>query len=191
VQRSVPRLLPSFVSRWAVVQVLLHGALLGMAVAPADAQMVKSLFPAGQSADGYYVPFDGQGKLEVGILAELNGKRPVTLGARIEITEEHHAVQEKSFESEAQLVAAGRRGSGGRDQWYLQGFVWTIGCGADGREVEIGGEVVGASPVEFVIAVGAVAPRESGDELVLIPDSIAESSSKRVVCGEYAPLPRP
>jgi hypothetical protein len=90
-----------------------------------------------------------------------------------------------------ELVAAGRRGSGGRDQWYLQGFVWTIGCSADGREVEIAGEVAGASPLDLVIEVGVAMPREEGEALSLVPDSIAESSVKRVVCGEYAPLPKP
>jgi len=173
------------------VQLVLAAGLLLLVAPPAHAQMVKSLFPAGQSADGYYVPFNGTGKLEVGVLAELGGKRPVALGARIEVNKQRHAVQEKSFATDAELVAVGRRGSGGRDQWYLQGFVWTIGCSADGREVEIAGEVAGTSPLELVIEVGIALPREAGGELILVPDSIAESSAKRVVCGEYAPLPKP
>ena len=189
--RRLHRLFVSVVPAWALVHLALQAALLAGAAPPASAQMVKSLFPAGQSADGYYVPFDGRGTLEVGVLAELNGKRPVSLAARIEVTKQHHAVQEQAFATDAELVAAGRRGSGGRDQWYLQGFAWTIGCSADGRDVEIGGEAVGTSPVEFVIEVGIAAPREPEDEVTLIPDSIAESSAKRVVCGEYAPLPKP
>jgi hypothetical protein len=175
----------------ALAQLVLAVALLLLVAPSAHAQMVKSLFAAGQSADGYYVPFNGTGKLEVGVLAELGSKRPITLGARIEVNKQRHAVQERSFATDVELVAAGRRGSGGRDQWYLQGFVWTIGCSADGREVEIGGEVAGASPLDLVIEVGVAMPREAGEALSLVPDSIAESSVKRVVCGEYAPLPKP
>ena len=56
--------------------------------------------------------------------------------------------------------------------------------------VTIDGKKVGPSPVDFVIEIGVLRYLEIEDEeMQLIKDSIAESRKKRVICGEFTPLP--
>jgi hypothetical protein len=167
---------------------ILAASLLG-GTGAAVAQEVESIFIAGQNTDGYYVAIAGAGKLEAAILVDLRDERPARLGARIEVKKRYHAEQEIHYADTAALAASGRQGSGGRDQWYLPGFTWTIGCSADGRVVKFNEEAVGKSPVDFVIQVGIIAPSEEGEPMRLLGDSIAESGKKRVMCGKYSPLP--
>lgn len=156
---------------------------------PARAQQVESIFIAGVSSDGYYVANDSMGKLEVAILGDLEEERPITLGARVEVLKHDHALQTVSFPSTAELVGAGRRASGGRDQWYLPIFLWVIACSSDGQVVTFNGDTVGHSPVDFIIEAGVAVLDPSTEEMILATDTIARSSKKRVVCGTYAPLP--
>jgi len=83
-----------------------------------------------------------------------------------------------------------REGSEGLDQWYLPAFTGSIGCTEDGHTISINGNEVGTSPVDFIIEVGVLRFLEAGDEsMQLIKDSLAESRKKRIICGEYTPLP--
>ena len=155
---------------------------------PAAGQVIEALFPAGQSSDGYYVPYNGSGKLVVGVLAGLEEQRPITLGARVRASGKLLALQTKHFESDVELFKVGRRSTLARDQWYLQGFAWVVSCNKDG-EVTFNGDVLGPSPAQFVIEVGVV--REVEETVTLSSESIAASSDKQIVCGELAPLPAP
>jgi hypothetical protein len=163
--------------------------LAAMGVDSARAQQVESIFIAGVSSDGYYVANDSMGKLEVAILGDLQEERPINLGARVEVLKHDHALQTVSFPSTAELVGAGRRASGGRDQWYLPIFLWVIGCSSDGQAVTFNGDTVGQSPVDFIIEAGVAVLDPATEEMILAADTIARSSKKRVVCGTYAPLP--
>lgn len=160
----------------------------------ASGQQVESIFIAGHNADGYYVTNAGAGRLDVAILVDLRDERPAHLGARIEVKKRHHAEKEVSYSSTADLVAAGRKGSGGRDRWYLPSFSWRVSCTPDGRKVLFDGVVVGKSPLDFVIQAGLTTPHADGDKadeegFALEGDSVAESDKKRLLCGKYTPLP--
>ena len=93
----------------------LVGYALALAVSSgAHAQEVESLFLTGQDAAGYYISNAGRAKLEVAVLVDLNGERPIALGARIEIKKRFFAAKQVNDETTTGLVAAGRQGSVGR-----------------------------------------------------------------------------
>jgi len=165
--------------------------LTAMGADTVRAQQVESIFIAGVDSEGYYIANGATGKLEAAVLADLRDERPITLGARIEVLKLDHALQVVTFSSTAELVAAGRRASDGRDQWYLPKFSWIVGCSSDGRAVTFNGETVGRSPVDFAIEVGIAVLDDSDGEVFLAGDTITTSSKKRVVCGKYTPLPAP
>ena len=156
----------------------------------ADAQQVESIFMPGQNAEGYYVANSGLGKLEVSLLAELREIRPISMRARVIVEKQFYAEQKMTFETTAKLSLNGRQGSKGLDQWYLPAFSWEIGCSEDGQIVTINGYEVGSSPIEIVIEVGLLRFQKPDDEAMkLVKDSVAESRKKRIICGEYTPLP--
>ncbi len=161
--------------------------LLGNAAA---AQEVESIFMPGQKAEGYYVANSGLGKLDVSLLAELRDVRPIAFRARVVVDERYFGEQEVTFDTTAELEIKGRQGSDGIDQWYLPAFSWTIACAKNGRTVTVNGNRVGESPVDFIIEVGALRFLKLEDEeMQLIENSVAESDKKRVICGQYTPLP--
>ena len=138
----------------------------------------------------YYVANSGVGKLHVSLLADLRDVRPIAFRARVIVEKQLFGEQKVHFETTAQLALEGRQGSEGLDQWYLSAFTWLIGCTEDGQTVSINGKEVGKSPVDFIIEVGVLRFFEAGDEsMQLIKDSLAESRKKRIICGEYTPLP--
>jgi hypothetical protein len=176
----------------AAVMQALTAALLLMALGAdvAHAQLVESIFVSGASSDGYYLANDSKGRLDVALLVDLQDERPITLGARIEVLKVDHPLQTVTYASTASLVVAGRRASGERDEWYLRSFSWIVSCSSDGQAVTFNGEAVGQSPVDFVIEAGVATLDESSREMMLIDDTIAQSSKTRLVCGKYTPLPR-
>ena len=157
---------------------------------PAAAQEIESIFMPGQNAEGYYVANSGVGKLRVSLLADSRDVRPIAFRARVIVEKKFFGEQKVNFDTTAQLALKGRQGSEGLDQWYLPAFTWSIGCTEDGHTVSINGKEAGTSPVDFIIEVGVLRFLEAGDEsMQLIKDSLAESRKKRILCGEYTPLP--
>jgi len=163
--------------------------LTAMGADPARPQRVESIFIAGVNSDAYYVANDSMGKLEAAVLVDLREERPITLGVRIEVLKIDRELQTVTFSTTAELVAAGRRSSGTRDQWYLPSFFWVVGCSSDGQVVTFNGQRVGQSPVDFIIKAGVAVLEPSTEEMTLAVSTIAQSTKKRVVCGTYAPLP--
>jgi hypothetical protein len=166
------------------------GILLGALVlaGPAAAQEVESVFLAPGGGDGYYVPNGGVARLEVAAVANLRGRRPVAIGARLEVKRRFFGEQVAVFEETRDLVRRGRRDGSGADRWYLPGFTWQVACSRDGETVRVEGRSVGKSPADLIIQIGVATPGEEG-RLELRSDSIAESRKTRIVCGRYAPLP--